>query len=195
MNWSLVKIIVLFESINTRINRPKYEYESFIFCFSIRQVRIHFIIRHTILFLSLVPHLQQLKIHCRNICRTKWESEVIAWNVVMAKGVIWKQPVIFQTGQNPFFWDVFRLTWSQLNLFHNLWTPSMHEPDKVQLILPPILTTKWSTIKSEITITMASTTILRNEIHRLLLMNPRNGNSWLFSIGSSYVNLTNLVNI
>ena len=51
MNWSLVKIIVLFEGINTRINRPKYEYESFIFCFSIRQVRIHFIIRHTILFL------------------------------------------------------------------------------------------------------------------------------------------------
>ena len=94
MNWSFVKIIVLFEGINTRINRPKYEYESFIFCFSIRQVRIYFIIRHTILFfLSLVPHLQQLKIHCRNICRTKWESEVIAWNVVMAKGVIWKQPV------------------------------------------------------------------------------------------------------
>ena len=52
MNWSFVKIIVLFEGINTRINRPKYEYESFIFCFSIRQVRIHFIIRHTF-FLNL----------------------------------------------------------------------------------------------------------------------------------------------
>ena len=71
----------------------------------------------------------------------------------------------------------------------------MHEPNKVQLIPPPISTTKWSTIKNEIMITMASTTILRNEIHRLLLMNPRNGNSWLFSIGSGYINLTNLVNI
>ena len=89
MNWSLVKIIVLFEGINTRINRPKYEYESFIFCFSIRQVRIRLIVLDAILFLSLVPHLQLLKIHCRNICR----REVIAWNVVMAKGVIWKQPV------------------------------------------------------------------------------------------------------
>ena len=50
MNWSLVKVIVLFEGINTRINRPKYEYESFIFCFNIRQVRILFIIGYTILF-------------------------------------------------------------------------------------------------------------------------------------------------